>query len=72
VGHRLANPGLSGFSSNSSPQTTQVLIGKAMATMYDKPFSNGAISACLRSGMRSGCGTRPSAEISTGGCGPAN
>jgi hypothetical protein len=26
-GHRLANPGLPGFSSNSSPQTTQVLIG---------------------------------------------
>jgi len=27
-GHRLANPGLSGFNSNSSPQTTHVLIGK--------------------------------------------
>lgn len=27
-GHRFANPGLPGFNSNSSPQTTQVLIGK--------------------------------------------
>ena len=27
-GQRLANPGLPGLSSNSSPQTTQVLIGK--------------------------------------------
>ena len=29
-GQRLAKPGLSGFSSNSSEQTTQVLIGKAI------------------------------------------
>ena len=27
---RLAKPGLSGLSSNSSPQTAQVLMGKAM------------------------------------------
>jgi len=26
-GQRLANPGLSGFSSNSSPQTVQILVG---------------------------------------------
>lgn len=26
-GHRFANPGLPGFSSNSSPQATQVLMG---------------------------------------------
>ncbi len=29
-GQRLANPGLPGLSSNSSPQTTQVLIGYGM------------------------------------------
>jgi len=29
-GQRLANPGLPGLSSNSSPQTTQVLIGYCM------------------------------------------
>ena len=29
-GQRLANPGLPGLSSNSSPQTTQVLIGYLM------------------------------------------
>lgn len=28
AGQRLAKPGLSGFSSNSSPQTAQVRIGK--------------------------------------------
>ena len=32
-GHRLAKPGLSGFSSNSSPQTVQVLIGNAISTL---------------------------------------
>jgi hypothetical protein len=31
VGQRLAKPGLPGFSSNSSWQTTQILIGKAIA-----------------------------------------
>src|SRR5271155_2367502 len=31
-GHRFANPGLSGFSSNSSEQIAQTLMGKAMAT----------------------------------------
>ena len=35
-GQRLANPGLLGFSSNSSEQTTQTLIGNAMtAKSYD-------------------------------------
>jgi hypothetical protein len=29
-GQRLANPGFPGFSSNSSPQATQVLIGNAI------------------------------------------
>jgi hypothetical protein len=28
----LANPGLSGFSSNSSEQTAQILMGKGMAS----------------------------------------
>lgn len=32
-GHWLANPGLSGFSSNSSPHSTQVLIGKAIVVI---------------------------------------
>lgn len=36
-GHRLANPGLPGRNSNSSPQTTQVLIGNAMRLWYRKP-----------------------------------
>ena len=30
AGHRLANPGFPGFNSNSSEQTTQTLIGKAI------------------------------------------
>lgn len=30
-GQRLANPGLPGFSSNSSPQATQILIGYGIA-----------------------------------------
>jgi hypothetical protein len=30
-GQRFANPGLSGFSSNSSWQTAQILIGKAIS-----------------------------------------
>lgn len=33
-GHRFANPGLPGFSSNSSPQTAQVLIGNAIIFSY--------------------------------------
>src|SRR3984885_12394695 len=37
-GQRLAKPGLSGFSSNSSEQTTQTLIGKGMSVLfYDFP-----------------------------------
>jgi hypothetical protein len=31
-GQRFAKPGLSGFSSNSSPQTAQTRMGNAMAT----------------------------------------
>jgi hypothetical protein len=30
AGHRLAKPGLSGFSSNSSEQMAQILMGKAI------------------------------------------
>ena len=30
-GQRLAKPGLSGFNSNSSPQTVQVLMGNAIS-----------------------------------------
>jgi hypothetical protein len=36
-GQRLAKPGLSGFSSNSSPQTVQTRMGKAIA-LYDTTF----------------------------------
>jgi len=32
-GHRLAKPGLSGFSSNSSEQTVQTLMGKLIQSM---------------------------------------
>jgi len=35
-GQRFANPGLPGFSSNSSPQTTQVLIGYGMFFMIPR------------------------------------
>jgi|ERR1700722_78257 len=44
-GQRLAKPGLSGFSSNSSEQTAQILIGKTITTLqlYD--------SACIRCGL---------------------
>lgn len=39
VGQRLAKPGLSGLSSNSSEQMTQVLMGKAITVKsYDKRF----------------------------------
>jgi len=37
-GQRLAKPGLSGFNSNSSPQTTQVLIGKAIQQILYRQF----------------------------------
>jgi len=33
-GQRLANPGLPGFNSNSSPQTAQTLIGKDMVLLW--------------------------------------
>jgi hypothetical protein len=36
AGQRLAKPGLSGFSSNSSEQTAQTLMGKAME-IHDNP-----------------------------------
>jgi hypothetical protein len=35
AGQRLAKPGLSGFSSNSSEQTTQVLMGKDIPLYSD-------------------------------------
>jgi len=35
-GHRLANPGFPGFNSNSSPQTTHVLIGKLIFTILSE------------------------------------
>ena len=53
AGHRLANPGLSGLSSNSSEQTTQVLIGKAI-TINDNAGESRcepareALSHCLK------------------------
>jgi len=34
-GQRLAKPGLSGLSSNSSSQTTQVLMGKGIRSVHD-------------------------------------
>jgi hypothetical protein len=37
VGQRLAKPGLSGFSSNSSPQTAQVRIGKDIFVLVIGP-----------------------------------
>lgn len=33
-GQRLANPGLSGFSSNSSEQTAHILMGKGIQTPW--------------------------------------
>jgi hypothetical protein len=35
AGQRLAKPGLSGFSSNSSEQITQILIGNGIPLKYD-------------------------------------
>src|SRR5580698_7490480 len=37
-GQRLANPGLPGRSSNSSPQATQTLTGKAMTGLFYRVF----------------------------------
>jgi len=34
VGQRLAKPGFPGLSSNSSPQTAQILIGNGIAIFY--------------------------------------
>ena len=44
-GQRLAKPGLPGLSSNSSPQTTQVLIGCAINKMIPRMVSYGAAKA---------------------------
>lgn len=38
-GQRLANPGLPGFNSNSSEQTTQTLIGKATGISVNGPLN---------------------------------
>jgi hypothetical protein len=43
-GQRLANPGFPGFSSNSSPQTTHVLIGKVGILAYILSRSQAACS----------------------------
>jgi hypothetical protein len=43
-GQRLAKPGLSGFSSNSSEQIAQTLIGKGIPTMINR-WSSGEKSA---------------------------
>lgn len=46
-GHRLAKPGLSGFNSNSSEQTTQTLMGKTIGTR-DRVILNFFIISSLR------------------------
>src|SRR5579862_6166365 len=47
-GQRLANPGLPGFNSNSSPQTAQILIGKDMVFLwYRRPGINAAPGPAL-------------------------
>jgi hypothetical protein len=43
-GHRLAKPGFPGRSSNSSPQTTQVLIGNAIVSMISQVNSAAKVS----------------------------
>jgi hypothetical protein len=40
AGQRLAKPGLSGFSSNSSEQTVQTLMGKGMASLIITETNN--------------------------------
>ena len=40
-GHRLAKPGFPGRSSNSSPQTTQVLIGNVIDSILTQVISRG-------------------------------
>jgi hypothetical protein len=42
-GQRLANPGLSGFSSNSSPQTAQILVGYDIVTILAKRMSGSVL-----------------------------
>src|SRR3954464_14507196 len=48
-GQRLAKPGFPGFSSNSSPQTTQTLIGYAMVVIRVKDFIAEATAKSLLS-----------------------
>jgi len=51
-GQRLAKPGLPGFSSNSSEQTTHTLIGKAIATpFYDALAVGKAFEVCPKSAL---------------------
>jgi hypothetical protein len=46
AGQRLAKPGLSGFSSNSSEQTAQIRIGNAIGILcYQPACSGGAFAA---------------------------
>src|ERR1035441_1488976 len=45
-GQRLAKPGLSGLSSNSSPQTTQVLIGNGIVLLRFYQRQQGSWHQC--------------------------
>lgn len=40
TGQRLAKPGLSGFNSNSSPQTAQIFMGNGMIFMLNRGDSS--------------------------------
>src|SRR5580700_9085325 len=46
AGQRLAKPGLSGFSSNSSEQTAQTRIGNAISLLMIQPAEDTTLSFC--------------------------
>src|SRR6202011_5242891 len=62
AGHRLAKPGLSGFSSNSSEQTAQTRRGNAIPTIFYKERVEecGAFECCTGTRtLTGGCSGRP-------------
>jgi hypothetical protein len=64
-GQRLANPGLSGLSSNSSSQTAQILIGKGIPTHFTTGYGPPPVfgQSIHSMGVRSGLLQREHAKV---------
>ena len=67
AGQRLAKPGLSGFSSNSSEQTVQTLMGKAMQLYDNRADPSPPGFPCTSLGLRASKGSLDDSAVPISG-----